>query len=407
MAILLLMMTGITQLSAQQIEANYRHLKSIDSDGEKKVLLQQLTKETVNQLKNGNGQLSLSDSSVLRQIQSPDKKIMVYYYIASFKNQSRQLEMFLSYTRNNKLCVSSFSTEVTASQTSKNDHSLLNYSAEINEYTIDNQTFYRFALKDDHGNLIAPMTDLLLKGMFEEMALATNDASKLAINQEILKRFSILWQSPSMKNDMFGGFNRMSVVTSEDKTVKIFTWNTELANFNHLFWGAITVVKANGELHSELLVDKTEEIKTAERSSLSSKKWYGAIYFDLIENEYKKQKYYTLLGFKGNTEFTKLKVVDVMTIAPNGEVKFYSPILNKGPGYVPRLVFEYSLQANMMLKYDKLHKMIVMDNLAPSSAAFKDNFMHYGPDFSYNGLKFEKGKWVFYPDIDLRNPKTK
>jgi hypothetical protein len=50
--------------------------------------------------------------------------------------------------------------------------------------------------------------------------------------------------------------------------------------------------------------------------------------------------------------------------------------------------------------------MIVMDNLVPSDPNYKGVFRFYGPDFSYNGYKFEKGKWVLYNNIDLRNPKS-
>jgi len=57
-----------------------------------------------------------------------------------------------------------------------------------------------------------------------------------------------------------------------------------------------------------------------------------------------------------------------------------------------------------MLRYDAKMKMIVMDNLSPSDSFFKNDFRYYGPDFSHNGFKFEKGKWVYHSDIDLRNP---
>jgi hypothetical protein len=31
------------------------------------------------------------------------------------------------------------------------------------------------------------------------------------------------------------------------------------------------------------------------------------------------------------------------------------------------------------------------------------NYQFYGPDFTYDGLKFEKGIWVSYSNIDVTN----
>jgi hypothetical protein len=61
----------------------------------------------------------------------------------------------------------------------------------------------------------------------------------------------------------------------------------------------------------------------------------------------------------------------------------------------------------MMLRYDLNAKMIVMDNLSPSEYFFQNDLRYYGPDSSHNGLKFEKGKWIYYKEMDLRNPEMK
>jgi len=47
--------------------------------------------------------------------------------------------------------------------------------------------------------------------------------------------------------------------------------------------------------------------------------------------------------------------------------------------------------------------MIVFDHLSPSRPEFKDMHQYYGPDFSYDGLRFESGQWVLVKDLDLRN----
>jgi hypothetical protein len=366
-----------------------------------------LSNEIVAHLKSNNGYLALTDTSVLKVVESADKSVKLYFTIINFTTQPRMLHYFITHAKDGLQYASSFAEEIPQAAETKQGHQPLTLSPKLKTDTIDNELFYGFELTEGPQKQLIYIPDLVLKNLFEVMALTTNDIEKLELNNYITNRMTMLWRQKETISKPFQSFNRLSVLTTADKKMRIYTWNTQLANFNHRFWGAITTLKPDGSISVQELVDKTGDIKTAERANLTAKKWYGAIYYDMIETEYKKQKYYTLIGFKGTTEFTKTKLIDVLTFDGNGGVRFGSAILNKGPGYLPRIVYEYSLQANMMLKYDPLHKMIVMDNLMPASPIYKDIYMHYGPDFSYNGLKFEKGKWVYYPDIDLRNPKTK
>lgn len=139
---------------------------------------------------------------------------------------------------------------------------------------------------------------------------------------------------------------------------------------------------------------------------MSTKRWYGAVYYDLIETRYRRKSYYTLLGFNPNNRFSKIRVIDVLTISSGGKPHFGNAILEVDGRLRRRKVFEYSDRASMMLRYDAGEDMIVMDNLAPMEPLFENNFSYYGPDFTHNGFKFEKGKWVYYNDIELRNPAT-
>jgi hypothetical protein len=58
--------------------------------------------------------------------------------------------------------------------------------------------------------------------------------------------------------------------------------------------------------------------------------------------------------------------------------------------------------ANMMITYDDNLKMIVMDHLSPNNQIHHGNFKQYGPDLSYDGLKYEKEYWEYLTDIDFK-----
>jgi len=247
-------------------------------------------------------------------------------------------------------------------------------------------------------------SDLKLKCMFEEIGKTKDDDKKLAINKLVINRLKAIWQSSILFEDNFGGVARMKTLFSKDNKVKISTYGISFSDFSTLFYGAVVVKDDKGGTKVSLLIDKSEDIRSPSRASLTSKKWYGATYLDIIETQYQKKTYYTLLGYMGQDEFVKRRIVDVMILS-GGKPRFGTPLFKQGRYTYNRLIFQYSLGANMLLHYDEKEKMIVMDNLVPSESNYKGVFRFYGPDFSYNGYKFEKGKWVLYNNIDLRNPK--
>ena len=57
----------------------------------------------------------------------------------------------------------------------------------------------------------------------------------------------------------------------------------------------------------------------------------------------------------------------------------------------------------MALNFDAKEKMIVMDHLAPEDSRFEGQYQFYGPDFSYDALKFKKGAWIFERDVFAKN----
>jgi hypothetical protein len=59
----------------------------------------------------------------------------------------------------------------------------------------------------------------------------------------------------------------------------------------------------------------------------------------------------------------------------------------------------------MNLRYNEDLGMLVFDHLASSDPRpeSKGVYSLYGPDLSYDGLKFEKGYWMLYKDIDPHN----
>ena len=247
--------------------------------------------------------------------------------------------------------------------------------------------------------------DLALKILLSRLKYSRIDDEKVELSNQIWVKLEKLLNSVSLFNNKFSGYEEISTIISSDEKVKICTWNVETNDGVNKFYGGLSVNIPSG-IKTYKLIDNYGSIRTPEQAVLSPSKWYGALYYDVVETKNKGTFFYTLIGYNGNDAFSQIKVVDVLVILDgnNPNPRFGHPIFTDEKRTRRRLVFEYSNRATMMLRYDASQKMIVMDNLAPLDPIYQNDYRYYGPDFSYNALKFEKGKWLLIPDVDLRNP---
>jgi len=262
---------------------------------------------------------------------------------------------------------------------------------------------YNLKITNHSGKVYISTVDILANCWFENLFIQESDAAKDSINSILLTRLNKLWKNPVLFESELTGLNRMKTILSDDKKVKISTYNIEKEGFKHEFYGAV-LTKTQGAVQVYNLNDASDDIRSPERASLNEKKWYGAIYLDIIEAKIKDKTYYTLLGYKGHDEFVKTRLLDVLIIQ-NNRLRFGAPVFKVDRLTRNRMIYKYSAGATMMMRYDDKMKMIVMDNLEPTESFYRGVYRFYGPDFSYNGFKFQKGHWEFIDQIDLRNPK--
>ncbi|MBN2166217.1 MAG: hypothetical protein JW717_08075 [Marinilabiliaceae bacterium] len=395
-----------TYETTQTLLNQYNSIQSVENDNERRYKLFTLSEKWLDLIKQTDFVYPDTGKYELKHTSSSDGKFSVYYFIPKIISNKVDVSIFISMKDTNGIKAFYFYEPIILSENQKKTFDFSNFKMEIFNKSINQINFYELQLKDSSNPIVRyKYTDIYLKFLFENMALSNNLDEKIEINRTIKNRLNILLKNHESFHNKFTGIKRMSTLISNDEKLKICTWNIETPDATHLFFGYIVINNNNNNLTPIELIDQTSKIRSPERSMLSDKKWYGAIYFDIIETQYKKEKTYTLLGFKGNDTFTKIKLADALTVLPNGKIRFGSNIFHKNPGYVNRIIFEYSFNVNMMLRYDNNLNMIVMDNLAPSNSMYKGIYRFYGPDFSYNGYKFEKGKWMLNLDLDLRNPK--
>jgi hypothetical protein len=278
-------------------------------------------------------------------------------------------------------------------------------SVQLEDYSISHTNF--LSLKISVGTtLVFDLPDVLTRLVLQDLVESEIDEEKLLKSQELWNRLALLLKyEPLFKND-FSGYERVSTLHSPDGLIKVLTWNLELENGTNSFRGAVAVNR-NGEVVVHELTDNYQSIKNPEQASLSTSKWFGAVYYDIIEHSFRGDTFYTLLGYNPNNQFSKMRVIEVLSLSSNGTPRFGNAILEVDGRSLRRMIFEYSNSVSMMLRYDANEQMIVMDNLVPSAPMFQNDYRHYGPDFTHNGFSFEKGKWVYFDNIELRNRRVR
>jgi hypothetical protein len=243
---------------------------------------------------------------------------------------------------------------------------------------------------------------------FNKIINANDDSVKLFHNQRIIHLFNSVLAKNESFSYPFDSLLNMGKLTSPDKKIRLYNWNIQLRNGEFKYFGFLQVKsKEKNIINIYPLIDKSSELENTGNVTTSNKNWYGALYYQIIEVKDKKNKYYTLLGWDGNNDFTNKKIIEVLYFNKSEKPSFGKNIFKFENEKKKRVIFEYSYLASMALRYEETLQMIVYDHLAPSSPKFEGQYQYYGPDFSYDGLFFKNGKWTEEKNIDVRNPKSR
>src|SRR6185436_1394299 len=208
--------------------------------------------------------------------------------------------------------------------------------------------------------------------------------------------FEELLNNPESFKYAFDSLKNVSVLSPGDKTIRIYTWCVPaVSKDQYNYFGFVQLYdKKLNKINLFALRDTMLPTEEAEKKSLNADSWFGSLYYKIIEGKFKGDKIYTLLGWRGNNRLTTIKVIDILIIN-KGRPKFGAPLFKTEKGFKHRIIFEYTSQAVMSLRYNERKKMIVFDHLSPVNPGLKGRYESYGPDMSYDAYKFKGGKWAY------------
>ena len=203
----------------------------------------------------------------------------------------------------------------------------------------------------------------------------------------------------------------MSTKTSPDNAFRIFNWNIEVPGIQeHYFFCLVMKYDSRkGEYVIIELFDKSKYATRVEYTLYNEKKWFGALYYEIIPVKKGLNTTYTLLGWDGNNRMSNKKIIETMAFQGRDKIKFGLPIFKQDDGTKRRVVFQYSKKATISVKYKliKRKEYIIFDHLSPMSGQLAGIPDYLVPDLSFDAFVLENGKWKYLKDFDARTGKSR
>ncbi len=211
-------------------------------------------------------------------------------------------------------------------------------------------------------------------------------------------------------NYAFDSIVNISKLFAPDSSYKIFTWQMLINENTIRQHGAIQMKTADGSLKVFPLIDKSDIISNQTDSITDNNAWMGAVYYKIIQKEYKGKIFYTLLGFDENNIKSDKKIMDVLQFV-NGKPVFGNKLFvmessEKSQNQMARYILEYKKEAAARLTFDEDLGAVVFDELTSESNTPNKKWTLI-PDGEYNGFVWKDGKWVLTTNLFSGAPPKK
>lgn len=195
----------------------------------------------------------------------------------------------------------------------------------------------------------------------------------------------------------FDSLQRISILTAGDQSFRILNWVLPFADSTYRYYGTIQM-NDPGKLKLFPLFDYSSLISKPTDTVTNQEHWFGALYYRMLEVKSAAGKpYYLLFGWDGNDPHSNKKLIEVLSFNSKKEPVFGASLFDFGKydprNKVRRFILEYKESAQVSIRYDDELKMIIFDHLQPEDPSAKDDYTTYIPDGTYEGFKWENGKW--------------
>lgn len=224
---------------------------------------------------------------------------------------------------------------------------------------------------------------------------------------EFIPRFVAILKEKNSYLYPFDSLLTVSKITTPDNAFRIFTWQLKEPLGTTKYYGALQMNSEDLKLYP--LFDYSDTLDYQTQKVLTHDNWYGGLYYKCLLNEHNGKKYYTFFAFDDADFVSNRKFMEVVHFENNQPV-FGAPLVEKrdSAGNVietkTRFFIEYNDEVPASFNYNEPMQIILFDHLVPPSDKQEGALFTYVSDGTYEGFKWENGKWqwiekVFHYDI--------
>lgn len=257
-----------------------------------------------------------------------------------------------------------------------------------------------------------------LAALFERVATAPTDNERYLASEEAVDALRDALDEAGSERWRWSLPRSVSVLTSPDGKLRLFTWAVVRDNGEFECFGAVQFYNDRSEAYEyALLHDKSDDLINREESLLTADNWLGAIYQELIQTTASDRTYYTLLGWNGVDNLTDLRVIEPVVLR-GGVPQFGAPVFRRERN-LRRVVLEYRGDAAVQMAYEEQtvqtverervkvkgryrtvertrehrEKVIIFDEVEPQIEGMEGLFQYYVPSGLELAYAWVDGKW--------------
>ena len=238
-----------------------------------------------------------------------------------------------------------------------------------------------------------------LSTMLADLRAARTDDKINALNDLFKEELESVLTEEWAFDHPFTTLTSVGKIFSEDREVRIISWNTQLESGKYNYYAYILKKKGRKDGHYLTeLKDNSENLPPETQEIIEADNWYGALYYSIKDVKKGRKTYYTLFGYDAKSDRSTVKMLDILYFVGKNP-RLGNPLFETKDGYAKRVYFEHSAKCVMSLKYDSSRDLIIFDHLSPEAPNLAEFREFYVPDMSYDAYAFENNKWRLIEDV--------
>lgn len=215
---------------------------------------------------------------------------------------------------------------------------------------------------------------------------------------EFIPRFVAILKEDNSFLYPFDELKSVMRIYAPDNSFRIFTWQLKEPLGTHKYYGALQM--NSEELKLFPLFDYSDTMNVHPQDILTFDNWYGAVYYNCLQNEVNGKNYYTLFAYDDADFVSNRKILEILSFNEAGEPIFGAPIIsitdsNNVTTIKNRLFVEYNQKASVKLNFDPELNQIIFDHVVAPSSSEEGAWFTYVPDGTYEGFEWKNNKWTW------------